>query len=47
MFVFPPEIYTNYVKRLYDKRISTEQIKAIEMREEDNPVLVFYKEKDN
>lgn len=47
MFVFPPEIYTNYVKRLYDKRISAEQIKAIEMREEDNPVLVFYKEKDN
>jgi hypothetical protein len=26
-----------------DKRISAEQIKAIEMREEDNPVLVFYK----
>jgi hypothetical protein len=45
--LYSSEIYTNYVKRLYDKRISAEQIKAIEMREEDNPVLVFYKEKDN
>jgi len=28
-------------------KVSAELIKAIEMREEDNPVLVFYKEKDN